>query len=53
MIKKTLFVLLLVSTNCFAQYYKTYDWRAKPKMHSISSEEEKEHLEEFITTLNE
>ena len=43
MIKKTLFVLLLVSTNCFAQYYKTYDWSAKPKMHSISSEEEKEH----------
>lgn len=43
MIKKTLFVLLFISTNCFAQYYKTYDWSNEPKMHSISSNEDNEH----------
>lgn len=43
MIKNTLFVLLFVSTNCFSQYYKSYDWSEKPKMHSITTQEEKEH----------
>ena len=43
MIKNTLLLLLLVSTNCFSQYYKSYDWSDKPKMHTITSDEEKEH----------
>lgn len=43
MIKNILFVLLLASTNCFSQYYKSYDWSEKPVMHKITSDEEKEH----------
>ncbi|MEJ2112517.1 MAG: DUF3857 domain-containing protein [Flavobacteriaceae bacterium] len=43
MIKRTLFVLLLISTNCFSQYYKSYDWNEKPQLHSITPEEENEH----------
>ena len=43
MIKKTLFVLLLISTNCYSQYYNSYDWDMKPQLHEITSEEEKEH----------
>ena len=43
MIKKTLFVLLLISTNCYSQYYNSYDWDMKPQLHEITSEDEKEH----------
>lgn len=43
MIKKTLFTLLLISTNCFSQYYKSYDWDEKPQLHGITSDEENEH----------
>ncbi|HMC00208.1 MAG TPA: hypothetical protein VKN14_04125 [Flavobacteriaceae bacterium] len=43
MIKKTLFVLLFISTNCFSQYYKSYDWTEKPKLHNITPDEENEH----------
>ncbi|MCK7590542.1 DUF3857 domain-containing protein [Subsaxibacter sp. CAU 1640] len=44
MIKNTIYiVLLLISTNCFSQYYKSYDWAKKPKLHDISADEAKEH----------
>jgi hypothetical protein len=50
MIKNTFFILLLLaSTNCFSQYYKIYDWSEKPIMHSITSEEEKEHSIGILT----
>jgi hypothetical protein len=42
MIKKLTFILFIASTNCFAQYYKTYTWDEHPKLHEISSTEEKE-----------
>ncbi len=43
MIKNTLILLLFVSTNCFSQFYKSYDWSEKPKMHSITTDEQNEH----------
>ena len=43
MTKQILFVLLIASTNCFSQYYKSYDWSEKPKLHTITADEQKEH----------
>ena len=37
MIKKIVFILLIASTNCYAQYYKTYDWDKEAKRHQLSS----------------
>ncbi len=42
MIKKLALMLLLVSTSSFAQYYKTYDWKSNPKLHTLSSSDLKE-----------
>lgn len=42
MIKKIVFILLIASPNCFAQYYKTYDWTEVPKLHALSNQELKE-----------
>ena len=39
MIKNILFVLLIATTNCFAQHYKTYDWSEKPQLHKLSPDE--------------
>ena len=52
MIKRILFVLLIATTNSFAQHYKTYDWDKNPKLHELSSAELKEAsvgiLEKYI-----
>lgn len=52
MIKKIAFVLLIGTTNCFAQFYKTYDWKESPKLHTLTSKEQKESsvgiLEKYI-----
>ena len=52
MIKRILFVLLIATTNSFAQHYKTYDWDKNPKLHELSSSELKEAsvgiLEKYI-----
>jgi hypothetical protein len=43
MIKKIAFIALLItSTSSFAQYYKTYDWQKKPKLHELTEEEKEE-----------
>ena len=43
MIKKIAFIaLLLTSTTGFAQYYTTYDWKKKPKLHKLTIEEKQE-----------
>jgi len=41
MIKKLIFIFLIASTNCVAQYYKTYDWNAIPKLHTLSETDAK------------
>lgn len=52
MIKRLTFILLIASTNCFAQYYKTYDWNESPKLHELSEKDLKESsvgiLEKYI-----
>ena len=52
MIKRILFVLIIVTTNSFAQHYKTYDWEENPKLHELSPAELKEAsvgiLEKYI-----
>ena len=40
--KKLVYLILLVSTTTFAQYYKTYDWKNDPKLHELTSIELKE-----------
>jgi len=42
MIKRLTFILFIASTNCFAQYYKTYDWNESPKLHKITEKESNE-----------
>ena len=42
MIKRLTFILLIASTNCFAQYYKTYDWDDNPKLHELTEKDLKE-----------
>lgn len=43
MIKNIAFIaLLLTTTTGFAQHYKTYDWKKKPKLHKITEEEKKQ-----------
>jgi len=42
MIKKLIFIFLIASTNCVAQYYKTYDWNEIPKLHKLSDTDVKE-----------
>ena len=39
MIKRLTFILLIASTNCFAQYYKTYDWDDNPKLHELTEKD--------------
>jgi len=52
MIKRILFILLIATTNCFAQYYKTYDWSENPKLHELTENDLKEAsvaiLEKYI-----
>ena len=52
MIKRLTFILFIASTNCFAQYYKTYDWNDSPKLHKVTENESNEAsvgiLEKFI-----
>ena len=53
MIKRLIFILLIATTtNSFAQYFKTYDWNNNPKLHELSSKEQKESsigiLEKYI-----
>jgi len=52
MIKRILFVLIIATTNSFAQHYKTYDWEENPKLHELSPAELKEAsvgiLEKYI-----
>ncbi len=40
--KKIVYLILLVSTATYAQYYKTYDWKSNPKLHDLSSADLKE-----------
>ncbi|RKE95183.1 DUF3857 domain-containing protein [Ichthyenterobacterium magnum] len=42
MIKKALILLLLATTNSFAQYYKTYNWSQDPKLHELTKKEQDE-----------
>ena len=42
MIKRLTFILLIATTNCFAQYYKTYNWNESPKLHEITEKESNE-----------
>lgn len=37
--KKLVYLILLVSSTGFAQYYKTYDWKSNPKLHELTSAE--------------
>jgi hypothetical protein len=39
MIKRIIFILLIATTNSFAQHYKTYDWKENPKLHDLTSAE--------------
>jgi Domain of Unknown Function with PDB structure (DUF3857) len=36
MIKRIIFILLIATTNSFAQHYKTYDWKENPKLHDLT-----------------
>ncbi len=41
--KKLFFItFLLIASNSFAQFHKTYDWAEKPVLHEITNEEAKE-----------
>lgn len=41
--KKLFFItFLLIASNSFAQYHKTYDWAEKPVLHEITNEEANE-----------
>ena len=59
MIKNILFVLLIATTNCFSQHYKTYNWTEKPQLHKLSAEESKassvgilkKHIVEYISSI--
>jgi hypothetical protein len=42
MIQRITLILLFATTNCFAQFYKTYDWNEKPELHEITASEQKE-----------
>ena len=43
MIKNSiLFALFLLTTNCFAQFHKTYNWTETPIVHNLTAEEQKE-----------
>ncbi|MCB0462882.1 MAG: DUF3857 domain-containing protein [Flavobacteriaceae bacterium] len=43
MIKNSILVVVfLITTNSFAQFYKTYDWKETPEIHQLSKEEQKE-----------
>ena len=54
-----MFVLLIATTNCFSQHYKTYNWTEKPQLHKLSSEESKassvgilkKHIVEYISSI--
>lgn len=39
MIKKLVYLALLVTTTTYAQYYKTYDWNDTPELHQLSEVE--------------
>jgi hypothetical protein len=39
MIKNILIVLLIATTSCFSQHYKTYKWDEKPELHKLSSDD--------------
>ena len=42
MIKNILFaIIILITANSYAQYYKTYDWNTNPKLHNITKAETK------------
>ncbi|MGM5471152.1 hypothetical protein ACS386_12810 [Flavobacteriaceae bacterium LMO-SS05] len=59
MTKYIVIVLLIATTNCFSQHYKTYKWSEKPQLHKLSSEELKEssigilkkHIVEYNSSL--
>ena len=60
MIKHALITLLVsISTNAFAQHFRTYDWNEKPKLHKLSDEELKassigildKHIVEYSASL--
>ena len=38
-------IVLLISTQSFSQYYKTYDWETSPKLHELTIDELNEFLE--------
>ena len=42
MIQRITLILLIATTNCFAQFYKTYEWDEKPELHEITASEQKE-----------
>lgn len=54
-----MFVLLIATTNCFSQHYKTYNWTEKPQLHKLSSDESKassvgilkKHIVEYISSI--
>lgn len=35
-------VILLITSSSFAQFYKTYDWKENPQIHTLSADENKE-----------
>lgn len=41
MIQRISLILLIATTNCFAQFYKTYDWSDSPKLHELTTKEAK------------
>ncbi|MCK5400297.1 MAG: DUF3857 domain-containing protein [Flavobacteriaceae bacterium] len=42
MIKRIIFILIIATTNSFAQHYKTYDWNENPKLHNLTEKDLKE-----------
>jgi hypothetical protein len=39
MILRISLILLIATTNCFAQYYKSYNWSGDPKLHELTTKE--------------
>jgi len=39
MIKKIVLIVLIASSNCYAQYHKTYNWQTNPILHQLTTTE--------------
>ncbi len=59
MTKNLVIILLIATTNCFSQHYKTYNWTEKPQLHMLTSDELKEstigilkkHIVEYTSSI--